>query len=271
MFCAQLANRKKRKDDVKYDQLVDIWSLAVLLVMLECGELPKYLDHYTYSGSAWGGVMVEFVRRYQIRHGTNDLRSFLLEDMLVVDPEKRQPAKKCHEKALQLFGGGTGDNGEDSGEESNPATPRALLPEDVTSFPNNSGASEASTIRLCPRDGEDNGQSSELSGSRVLALGSESLIVDLGENGSDFIDSLLGMKPSESTEFELSNAPTADTIQRASVVDNELWEAEATSGARGSVAGLEEREKESAQRGTDSDSVGSGLRATIILSLATAA
>ena len=57
--------------------------------MLECGELPQYLKHYQGSGTAWGDVMVDFVRSYMIHHETNDLLSFLLEDMLVVDPWKR--------------------------------------------------------------------------------------------------------------------------------------------------------------------------------------
>ncbi|KAI9671163.1 MAG: hypothetical protein M1817_003670 [Caeruleum heppii] len=259
VFCTRLV---PRRNSVRYDGLVDIWSLAVLLVKLECGELPQYRADYEDSGAAWGDVMVEFVGNQQRRRGTNDLLSLVLEDMLVVDPENRLPAKKCLEKALSLFGGGTSDDGEDSGEESNPSTPRAL-PADVTSSPNDAGASEASTLRLCPGEGEDNRRSSEPSRSRVAGPGSMSLIAGLGEEGSGFIDASLQMDPSDVSEFEGSDVPTPDTVQESSVVSNELWDAGATIGARGSAAGLEEGEG-GGQRGFGSDSVGPGLGAAMI-------
>ncbi|KAI9757081.1 MAG: hypothetical protein M1815_002195 [Lichina confinis] len=265
VFCTRLV---RCRNSARYDPLVDIWSLAVLLVERECGGLPKYLKHHMDSGWAWGDLMVEFVQNHQRRHGTNDLLSFVLEDMLVVEPENRLPAKKCHEKALLLFRHETSDDDEDSGEESNPSTPRALAA-DVTSSPSDTGASEASTIRPCPREREDNSQSSELSESRVVAPGSMSLIVGLGEGGSGFIGALLKMDPSDMSEFGRSDAPTPDTMQNNSVVSNKLWDAGAATGGGGSVAGLKESEGD--QRGTGSDSVGPELRAAIIHSLANAA
>lgn len=277
IFCTQLV---QHKDALKYDPLVDTWSLSVLLAKLECHGLPKYFKHYTTSGTTWGKAMVKFVESYLTRHGANDLLSFLLEDVLVVDPKKRQPAGDCYDKALRLFGGDTSaltleqpfytetsddtrpspDDGEDSGEESDPATPRAL-PADFASPPQDSGGSEATTIRQCPREGEDSRQSLELSDWRVPVPDSVSLIAGLGENGSGFIDSLLGIKPSDMTEFERSNVPPPDVLRHMSVVDGELWNAEATTGARGSAAGLEKGED--GQCVADADSVGSGLRATI--------
>ena len=216
----RLNNCNKRKAEAKYDALVDIWSLAVLLVKLECGKLPKYRDHYAINGKAWGNAMVDFVQKSKTRHETNNLRTFILDDMLVVDPEKRQPAKICHVKALQLFRGGTNN------------TPRPLLREDVISVVNDSGASEASTIRLCAREGEYNSQISELSGSKALAPGSKRLYFDPGEKGSDF--------------------------------------AKVTSEARVLVADLKERD-ESAQLGIKTDPAGSGFCTTIVANLATAA
>lgn len=114
------ARLRQRKDAKKYDPLVDNWSLSVLLVKLDCRQLPEYRSHYADYGTAWGEKMVNFVLSYLKRHGPNDLLSFLLEDMLVIDPSKRQPAEKCYERALQLFGGETpplfSGDGENSGE-----------------------------------------------------------------------------------------------------------------------------------------------------------
>ncbi len=270
VLCARLANRKTRKNKVKYDSLVDIWSLAVLLVKLECGTLPKYLKSYANLGTAWGKVMVEFVQKHEKRHGTNDLLSFILDDMLVVDPDGREPAKECHQKALWLFEGQKSNDGDHSDEESDPATPRALPLKGLVSVPSDPGSSEVSTIRLGPEEGQDNSQNSELSDSGMLMPGSQTIIIDLGERGSDFVDSLLGMKPLESTEFGRSDAPTPDTIQHASVVDNELWDAGAIVGASGSAVGLEGRERQSAQRATGFDSVGSEPGMAIIFGLGNA-
>ena len=253
IFCTQLV---QHKDALKYDPLVDTWSLSVLLVKLECRRLPKYLKHYKTSGTAWGKAMVEFVESYLILYGENDLLSFLLEDMLVVDPKKRQPAGDCYDKAVRLFGGETPaltpeqpfsteksddtrpspDDGEDSCEESNAATIRAL-PAAFASSPQDSGGSEGTTIRQHPREGEDSSQSSEFSGLRVSSVpGSASLIAGLGEEGTGFIDSLLGLKPSDMTEFGRSTASPPDIPPRMSVVGGELWDAEATTAAHASAA-----------------------------------
>lgn len=260
IFCTHLANSKKPKDIVKYDQLVDIWSLAVVLAWLECGKLPEtgnaaeFRENYEYSGNAWGDKMVEFVQGYQTPHGTNDLLSFVLDDMLVVDPEKRQPARICHKKALRLFGGAT------SGEERDPSTPRAVSA-GVTSSSNDSAASEASTVLPCPRVGQDNGQSSELSVSRAPQLVSESLIVDRTENGSGLVDDLLKMAPSDMSKFERSDAPSPDTVKYNSVVGSKLWDIGATTGVRGSVTRLEE--SKSAQRGAARDEDDGDARAVV--------
>jgi hypothetical protein len=116
--------------------------------------------------------------------------------------------------------------------------------------------------------GEDNSQSSELSDSRVSAPGSGSLIVELGEKGTVFIDSLLGLKPSNMADFERSNARTDDTLPQMSVVNGELWDAEATTEVHGSVASLEQKD---GQCVIDPDSAGSRLRVAINHYLANAA
>ncbi|KAL8945000.1 MAG: hypothetical protein Q9211_000390 [Gyalolechia sp. 1 TL-2023] len=258
IYCMQLV---PSKDASKYDPLVDIWSLSVLLVKLECDGLPEYFEHYKDSGAAWGEAMVGSVSNYLIGHEANDLLSFLLEDMLVVDPKQRQPAEKCHDKALRLFGHETpaltpdqlfsiettdaarpssdgarpsSEVGDDSREESDPARPRALAA-NSTFAPPDSGASDATTIRQCPREGEHNSQRSGLSDSRV-SLGSASLIDALPP--------------------------------RTSVVDGELGKAKAATEAAVLVAGLEP--SEDGQRVTDSDLAGSRLPVAVNRSLVNA-
>lgn len=224
----------------RYFPLVDIWSLAVLLVKLECGKLPDYREHHNYSGGIWGDTMVRFVRNHQALWGTNNLLSFILDDMLVVDPEKRQTARKCHEKALQLF------RGERSAD---PATSRARPIGDTTSLLSSLGATEVPSSRLYPGEAEGNSWS--------MALGIDSVIAVLGEDGSDFVENLLGMRPLGSTQFGYLNTPAPGTTHpaAASVVSG------ATSGAReGSAPGLEERGK-SVQREARSDTLGPELGA----------
>ncbi|KAL8895382.1 MAG: hypothetical protein Q9207_008197 [Kuettlingeria erythrocarpa] len=229
------------KDAYMYDPLVDTWSVAVLLVKLQCGRLPGWLDHYKNSGTAWGEAIVRFVRSYLTHHEANEMLSFLLEDMLVVDPVERQPAVACHATALRLFGGETpeptveppfftdcsglcGSDCKKSGAESDPATPKAL-PADFASSSQVSEASEASTIRQYPRVSPDSSghRRLHLPNSRVSTPGTASLIAELGENGSEYIDTLLGKISPDVTEWQSSStSPPEDIVPRASVVDGEL-------------------------------------------------
>ncbi|KAL8856974.1 MAG: hypothetical protein Q9178_006469 [Gyalolechia marmorata] len=167
--------------------------------------------------------------------------SFLLEDMLVVDPEERQPAVACHAAALRLFGGETPKPtvkppfytdcfwpcGKKSGAEKDPATPKALLA-DFASSSQVSEASEASTIRQNPGVNPDSSghRRLHLSNSKVSTPGTASLIAELGENGSEYIDILLGKRSPGVTESQSSFAsPPEDIAPRASVVHDELWNA----------------------------------------------
>lgn len=95
------------KNAYMYDPLVDTWCVGVLLIKLQCCRLPGWLDHYETSGTAWGEAIVRFVRGDLTHRGANEMLSFLLENMLVVDPEERQPAVSCYATVLRLFGGGT--------------------------------------------------------------------------------------------------------------------------------------------------------------------
>ena len=90
---------------------------------------------------------------------------------------------------------------------------------------------------------------------------SASLIAGLGQDGSEFIDSLLSLKPSDMTEFKRSNAPPSDTPPYTSMVNGELWDVGATTGAHGTAASSGQHEDR--QGVTTSDSVGSELREAI--------
>ncbi|KAI0868386.1 kinase-like domain-containing protein [Hypoxylon argillaceum] len=137
----------------RYNPLVDIWSLAVLLVQLECGALPKYDSGlYDSAATAWGEAMVEFASNYVQEHGSNALLDFVRENMLIVHPKSgRQTAEKCYEKAVQLFrasasGPGTRNehypgDGESNDEESGAATPRG--------FPSVEDDSQSLQGRIC--------------------------------------------------------------------------------------------------------------------------
>ncbi|KAL8855290.1 MAG: hypothetical protein Q9178_008062 [Gyalolechia marmorata] len=147
-----------KQTNTKYGPLVDIWSVGVLLVWLEIGKLAKYVDYYKTDNMAWATALVEFVQAYLRRCRTNELISFILEDMLVPQPTGRRPARECRTRAelLEYHGpesfseiGSESSDSSDKYNESNPATPRAL-PADSLNFAEDlgrGGDSEAPTIR----------------------------------------------------------------------------------------------------------------------------
>lgn len=137
-------------------------------------------------------------------------------------------------------------------------------------LPKTPGPARPTTIRLYPRGSEDSNQSLESSDSRDSAApGSASLIRDLGENGSSFIDTVLGVKPSDMAEFERSGARPPSVIPDSSVVNSELWGIEATAEARGSFTALQQSGHGQLAAGTDS--LGSELGLAITNQLARAA
>lgn len=83
-----------------YSPLADIWSIGVLLVRLECGGLPRYRDKM--SSLAWSIALISFVQEY-LQFRASRLISFVLQDMFVLEAERRMPASKCHAKALQIL------------------------------------------------------------------------------------------------------------------------------------------------------------------------
>ena len=198
--------------DPRYCPLVDIWSLGVLLVHLECRKLPKYPNYFRKSGTLWAETIVEFVQAYLKRHGERRLLSFVREHMLAIKAQDRRSAMQCHGTALELFEQETCEvaitsvedasfhattdssalppEEEDSEEESNPATPKAM-PADATATPQDFPAS---------------------------------IIVSLGWRGSDAVDSLLGMAPSDMSDFQRSAGVSVETARvAATLLEGNLW------------------------------------------------
>ena len=199
-------------DKPKYSSLVDIWSVGVLLVMLECGRLATYEDHYRTSGTAWAEALVRFVRAHLRHHGTNRLLSFVLEDMLVAMPEGRQSALECHAKALRLFGDETCE----------------------TVIPSVELASSQTTIDRSspPSSDEDGDDGSNLATLRPLPADMTTLsqdygatiIASLGDRDIEAIDSRLGLKPSDMSEFRRSAGLSVETRRAAASLVGENLE-----------------------------------------------
>ncbi|KAF2758732.1 kinase-like protein [Pseudovirgaria hyperparasitica] len=101
VFCTHLQNRTKGTHAAKYSQLVDIWSVAVLLFELEHRSLPEWRSEYEYAGDHWGDIMVNRFKIHQRGHEKDRLH-ILIAQMLVVDPTKRPSARTCYELARPL-------------------------------------------------------------------------------------------------------------------------------------------------------------------------
>ena len=136
IYCAGLVGKRHWK---KYEPLVDNWSLSVLLVNLECHQLPEYSRYYSRSETAWAKELVKFVSEKLEHDETNRLLSFLLEDILVVDLKGRKPTEECYQEALRLFGGKiqtpAPNDVEDSREVTDVATPTTWQADPIDSEP----------------------------------------------------------------------------------------------------------------------------------------
>jgi len=140
----------KATADDRYSVAVDIWSLGVVIASQECG-LPYYEDWYYTSDVAWIQAVLQHVENYEEKG--NRLLYFLLNTMLVVNPQERKGAPYCHDKALRLsycdsripFLHRIAD---ESYKDSNRGTP--TMPETKPSM-GHGEASEESTIRPSPR------------------------------------------------------------------------------------------------------------------------
>lgn len=235
----EISDPKAAADEV-YGVGVDVWSLGLVIAWLECG-LPDYEKGWGNEKTAWIGAVLSHVRYYEetYREQGSDLLYFLLDTMLVEDPDERSSASYCHEAALELSLSSfdsrvsflhriAGDDGS--------RTPRAstrLGPLDLAVEVDSKACtddSEASTIRLesRPSDSLDSSASGRRLGS---SIGSD-LIAELGYRGSTLIDSLVnstGTIDSEERDRELQelsgSAPAPDARSGESMVNGLLWKA----------------------------------------------
>lgn len=93
----------------KYSVAVDIYSCGVVIASQECG-MPSFEDHERDRKSAgtknWIEVVLAHIREQVKNTGSwarRQLLMFLLDTMLVVEPEGRMKAPECHQRALNLL------------------------------------------------------------------------------------------------------------------------------------------------------------------------
>lgn len=224
--------------DDSYSVAVDIWSLGLVIASRECG-LPYYEDSYRTSAVAWIRAVLQHVEDHEEKG--NELLYFLLDTMLVVNPQERKDALYCHDGALRLSNCDsrrpflrrvsrsplnvyTSSDTDESDEDSDPGTQPSMGHE---------GASEESTIRLSPwADGLQTPVETT-----AASIGS-SLIANLGYRGTDMINSIVN--PTESGTSQGSGASTPRAQQRrgqdnsvvlpqGSALDSVLWNPEPAS------------------------------------------
>lgn len=89
------------RNDERYTAAVDTWSLGLVFAERECG-FPEYLESHKKSTTAWNKAVLEYF--WAQPKGYSELTLFLLNAMLLIEPQERKPACYCHERALQLSG-----------------------------------------------------------------------------------------------------------------------------------------------------------------------
>lgn len=83
-----------------YGCRVDIWSLGVLLLNMECGGLPPL---HVIKMPEWAHVIINFGKNYVKQNMDTPVLEFALKYMLKIDPKERWTAAECFRMATELF------------------------------------------------------------------------------------------------------------------------------------------------------------------------
>jgi serine/threonine protein kinase len=223
----------KAAADDRYSVAVDIWSLGVVIASRECG-LPYYEDSYRTSAVAWIRAVLQHVEGYEEKG--NELLYFLLNTMLIVNPQERKGAPYCHDEALRLsncdsrrpflhrisrsrLNGYRSSDTNESDEDSDPGTPTPYIPGTQHSK-GHEGASEESTIRLGPRaDGM------QTLAETTAASIDPSLIENLGYRGTNMINSIVNSTESGKVPQRLRLSCARDKTTLSSYHEGAYWTA----------------------------------------------
>lgn len=121
-----------------YGPKVDVWALGVVICEYLC-RLPKFdRQKHLYGGTIWGETIIAEMKE-TLERQPDELLQFLLDTMVVMDPEERWTARDCFEKVERgLVPTGSGS-----------VTPKTCFPagEDELSTSRYQTQAEASTIR----------------------------------------------------------------------------------------------------------------------------
>jgi serine/threonine protein kinase len=210
-------SNKEAAADIRYSVAVDIWSLGVVIASQECG-LPPYKDSYQASALAWIRAVLQHVATRE--DNKNELLCFLLDTMLVVNPQERKKAAYCHEEALRLSNCGSrqpfirrispGGHGEYTCSDTDESDKKSDLSTSTPSIPDvqpSMGHGEAASIN-------------------------SSLIADLGYRGTDRINSIVNLTGAGTSQDSVLSTPAAQLRQernnsvaspQENVLDSLVW------------------------------------------------
>ncbi|KAI8955287.1 kinase-like domain-containing protein [Xylaria longipes] len=180
------ADRKATAND-KYGVVVDIWSLGLVVVWIECG-LPNFKEGWESDPMAWPRALIKHANNHYKKQGS-DLLYMIIDNMLIEEPDERSSADYCRDQAAQLL-------------ESTNDTPRQGSDRDY-----------------------DDGSASELpEEARVVETVesiNSSLIADLGYRDESLIDSLVNPTESDASELpeEARVVETVESINSSLIAD----------------------------------------------------
>jgi serine/threonine protein kinase len=88
-----------------YNERVDIWSTGILVASTIC-QFPKYTAKHVKEPKSWYVDMMVHLREHYDHHSDPVVRGmlhFLVDNMIIIDPDERSDAKFCHAEAKKLL------------------------------------------------------------------------------------------------------------------------------------------------------------------------